>query len=64
MFNGSNCGEKSQLSGIMTEPLKSKCDVIGLRGLPTNIETASKKLFFPFSWKKEVKDIRFSVFIE
>ena len=55
MFNGPNCGEKSQLSGIMTEPLKSKCDVIGLRGLPTNIETASKKLFFPFHEKKKLK---------
>ena len=46
MFNGSNCDQKSQLSGILTEPL-NPCE--GRRGgvilLEIILKTAAKKYF-------------------
>ena len=47
MFNGSNCDQKSQLSGILTEPLNPARE--GRRGgvilLEIILKTAAKKYF-------------------
>ena len=48
MFNGSNCNQKSQLSGILTEPLNPRLYILTFKNTPVHIKIMVKCTYGPF----------------
>ena len=57
MFNGSNCDRKSQLSGILTEPLNPR--VSGSKGHTVKISTRINSLVLKDTQSNEIATRQF-----